>query len=96
MADFPKVPLVPVLSPSSKLDQEKAREKFKEFWTRIYQCPVCGSLEWDFGPDLVQLAHFTDISTGRPFKTYPAIVVICRRCGYMMLFNAGKLGLANV
>jgi hypothetical protein len=91
--------MLPVLIPSSKLDLVKAQEKFREFWNHVIVCPICGTSGWDFGPDLVQLAHFSDVgeslASNKPFKTYPAVVVICRNCGYMMLFNASKLGLAN-
>lgn len=87
---------LPALRPSSKLNEEKARKKFQEFWTRPYQCPICGSLEWQFGTHLVQLAHYTDVSSGEPFLTYPCVVVICKRCGHILLFNAKVLDLDNV
>lgn len=95
MADAPKLPTVPVLAPSSKLDKEKAGQKFKEFWTRPYTCPICGSLKWHFGSQLVQLAHYSDVHSGVAFGTYPCVVVLCDRCGHTLLFNAKKLGLAN-
>lgn len=55
-------------------------------------CPVCAFSDWTV-QDLAELREF--IGGRVPFggRIIPVVPVSCGRCGYIMLFNAIKMGL---
>jgi hypothetical protein len=92
MADRP--PILLSLPPPRELDQEKALQKFAEFWKEPVICPVCKTDGWAIGEQLVHLFHLSEL-TSATIWTITAVPVFCETCGYIMHFNAKKLGLDN-
>jgi len=86
---IPKPPQIP-----GRLNQQAAATVFQRFWKNA-PCPF-GHTNWIFGRDLVNLAFasYPTVAQGDTLP-YPCIVVICKDCGYTMLFNALLLGLAG-
>jgi hypothetical protein len=87
-------PILLSLPPPRELDQEKARRKFAEFWKEPVICPVCKTDDWTFGEQLVHLFHLSELESDTIW-TITAIPVFCTTCGYIMQFNAKKLGLED-
>jgi ssDNA-binding Zn-finger/Zn-ribbon topoisomerase 1 len=79
--------------PPKQLNMELAAQKFKEFWGTV-TCPICATIKWHFGPNLVHLFHVDELVKPSA-EVYPCVVVSCDKCGYTILFNAAKLGLDN-
>jgi predicted nucleic-acid-binding Zn-ribbon protein len=80
--------------PDKKLNEEKAQQKFAEFWQDPVPCPACRTNEWMFGQNLTHLFHLSDLS--QPvIEAYPVTHVVCKKCGYLMLFDATRLRLDN-
>jgi ssDNA-binding Zn-finger/Zn-ribbon topoisomerase 1 len=91
-----KAPPVVVLGrlPDKQLNEEKARQKFAEFWQDPVVCPACKTEEWMFGQNLAHLFHLSDLATP-VIEAYPVVHLVCKKCGYLMLFDATRLGLDN-
>jgi hypothetical protein len=56
-------------------------------------CPVCGHEAWDVG-ELGQVGVYRGPNAPvlQPSAVYPLIVVSCRTCGHVLMFNALTLG----
>jgi hypothetical protein len=78
--------------PDKHLGEKRIRRKFAEFWHDPVICPVCQSDDWTFGQTLTHLFHLSDLSK-EMIEAYPVIHVVCEKCGYLMLFDATRLGL---
>jgi hypothetical protein len=80
--------------PGKRLDEGKASQKFAEFWQDRVTCPACKTNDWVFGQNITHLFHLSDLS--QPVvEAYPVTHVVCKKCGYLMLFDATRLGLDN-
>ena len=79
--------------PDKQIDEEKIRQKFAEFWRDPIVCPACRTDDWTFGQSLIHLFHLSDLQK-EMIEAYPVIHVVCENCGYLMLFDAARLGLA--
>lgn len=57
-------------------------------------CPVCGHPTWDAGQEFVEIRPFyqTSFLGGH---VYPAVLLICQNCAYMMLFHAIRTGVMD-
>jgi predicted nucleic-acid-binding Zn-ribbon protein len=94
-SEFKLAPIV-VLGrlPDKKLNEERARQKFLEFWQEPVVCPVCKTNDWMFGQNITHLFHLSDLA--QPVvEAYPVTHIVCKKCGYLMLFDATRLGLDN-
>lgn len=87
-------PNTPLRPPPKELNQQKAAEKFKEFWKEPVTCPVCKTADWAFGRNLAHLFHVSDLVASQ-IAVITAVPVLCKKCGYIMLFSAEMLGLSN-
>ena len=96
MADQPPSlpPIQPPSRPPKELNQQKASEKFAEFWKDPVVCPACKTNEWYFGPNLEHLFHLSELGTPN-ISIVTTVPVFCKKCGYIMLFSAEHLGLNN-
>lgn len=57
------------------------------------KCPACGSDRWYLADHVI---HLQSLRVGRQLMggpAYPAVVVICNRCGHMRLHSALILGI---
>lgn len=78
------------------LDPEQLKRAFRaiERWLP-FACPVCKREEWAVMDTLYEMREFTShgrLSLGG--KVIPSLPVLCKTCGYTLLFNAVQLGLA--
>jgi len=91
-----KLPPVVLLGrlPDKKLDEQKARRKFAELWEGPVICPACKTDDWVFGQNLSHLFHLSDL-LNPTIEAYPIAHIVCKRCGYLMLFDAARLHLDN-
>lgn len=70
----------------------RARRKAAEEWVRSKwgddgkPCPVCGWTAWAV-QDLADLP-IRSITDEGEYESYPVVPLICRNCGYFLLFNA--------
>ena len=78
--------------PDKNLGEEKIRQKFEEFWHDPIVCPACQTDDWMFGQTLIHLFHLSDLPK-EMIEAYPVIHIVCKKCGYLMLFDATRLGL---
>ena len=94
-AEFKLAPMI-ILGqlPEKRLDEERARQKFAELWQEPPSCPACKTQEWIFGQNITHLFHLSDLS--KPVvEAYPVTHIVCKKCGYLMLFDATRLRLDN-
>jgi len=94
--DGPELKPAPVVVlgrlPDKKLNEEEVRQKFAELWQDPVICPVCKTDDWTFGENITHLFHLSDLP--KPvIEAYPVIHVVCKKCGYLMLFDATLLHL---
>lgn len=66
-----------------------------EKWQGNKQCPICQNNTWGISDKLAELRefHHGDIIMGG--QVYPLIVLSCKVCGYIHLFNAILAGLID-
>ena len=65
---------------------------------RQFLCPVSNDAEWQIQRQYGLLIATNDpdnLFHGGQTKTFPNAIVICRTCGYSLLFNLFSLGLAE-
>ena len=67
---------------------------FKAHWSKPIVCPVEGHIDWQIGAHLV-IPPIWRAETGMSMGgiSYPHVMIICKKCGYTMFFNAIWLGL---
>ena len=67
-----------------------------EWFSQPAQCAVCQSTEWNVSDTIIDLTEIQGITTYRKSgNTYPAIPIICRTCGNILLLNAIILGIID-
>jgi hypothetical protein len=73
---------------------ERVIQKFREFWRGSYTaCPVCRDVTWEISDSIFGLPEYSDgLLSGRGGASYPVLPVTCGKCGYVIFFNAVKLG----
>lgn len=58
-------------------------------WNRTRECPISGHRDWLLADRLVQLQTATPgIGLDLAAPVYPNVALICKGCGYTLLFNA--------
>ena len=93
----------PGVLPMAKIKEEKgrkaalAKEEGAEALKWLYErgvketCPACGHKAWTVGSRIARL-----VAEGEPYAQglgYPAFVLACGNCAYLMLFSAIAMGL---
>lgn len=77
-------------------EQKKlAQDWINKKWTASKTCPICATNGWVISDHVVQ--PVTHSPVGRMQLTtgpaYPAVLLICKTCGYTRAFNAVMMGL---
>jgi hypothetical protein len=88
-----------VAETAGKLNQEqkdRVIDWFNKKWTaRSKDCPICTTNGWELSEYVVQPVTQSPVGQmnlgGAP--AYPAVLLICKTCGYTMAFNAVMIGL---
>ena len=75
----------------SDKEKDQAIAWLKERWTK--SCPACDRREFSIGEHVVHTPiHFGGaLKFGGPM--YPQLAVVCKNCGYTLLFNAVLMGI---
>lgn len=75
------------------LTAEKAVAWLNRNWKGSKQCPVCQNNDWNVGGKPIELREFHggDLVVGSP--VYPVLLLTCKVCGNILLFNAIVAGL---
>jgi len=83
--------------PLTEQQRDHLLQTFKRFWSGAYgQCAVCYQVDWQISDSIFGLPEFSDgVFVGRGGAFYPVIPVSCNNCGYVMFFNAIKLGILD-
>ena len=71
---------------------QKIVNNFNSFVPNGIKCPICGKNDWILGDSVAE------ISLGRDehgLVIAPVILLSCKNCGNVQLFNAFKLGIAQ-
>ena len=55
-------------------------------------CPISQGKNWAVAEQIVEFNPYQRIPTAG--SVYPALMIICRDCGYTMFINAALIGLA--
>jgi len=76
-----------------KIDVEKVVNWLNRQWQGAKVCPICKNNNWNISEKPVELREFHGggFVVGGP--VYPLISIICKICGYTLLFNAIVAGL---
>jgi len=73
---------------------ETAHQKLHEFWTLgggKKPCPQCGEVAYWIMPQII--SNRSDAATVlSPHFRYPAVAIVCQRCGYMDQYLSRNLG----
>ena len=80
----------------SEEDRRAISAWMKEQWRGEKGCPVSGKANWAFGEDLVELRPYAGGGLIMGGSVYPAVMVICRDCGYTRMFNAMLMDLPSL
>ena len=74
--------------------RERALQAFKQFWSASYKnCPICSDITWEISDSIFGLSEYSaGLLSGRGGAFYPVLPVTCGNCGYVICFNAIKLG----
>lgn len=93
MADEPsRMPVPSSLWREGKVDMGKANAWFRSHWRGIVTCQVCKTSEWTIRPYLALLV-WNPISI-EPLPT-ASVMVECKDCGHILMFNAEHMGLLD-
>lgn len=71
---------------------QKIVNNFNNYVPDGIKCPICGKNDWILGDSIAEL------SLGRDEDGYviaPVVLLSCKNCGNVQLFNAFKLGIAQ-
>lgn len=71
---------------------QKIVKQFDSFVPNGIKCPICGKNDWILGDSIAE------ISLGRDengLVVFPVVLLSCKNCGNVQIFNAFKLGIAQ-
>lgn len=71
---------------------QKIANQFNSFVPNGIKCPVCGKNDWIIGDSIAEIPLGKDENG---LIVVPAVLLSCKNCGNIQLFNAFKLGIAQ-
>jgi predicted nucleic-acid-binding Zn-ribbon protein len=80
----------------NEIDITQINNWMKENWKGSRICPICNNTQWSASESLAELRQFDKGNLVVGGKVYPLLVLICKTCGYTLLFNAIKTGLVKL
>lgn len=77
----------------NKIDRQKFVDHINKKWKGGISCPVCKENDWIINDHLLELRVFNQGSFVVGGPLIPIASITCNNCGYIMHFNAIKIGL---
>ncbi len=76
--------------------QNKILEHLNKALSKPLRCPICEDTNWGITDEVFEIRGFYegDMQTGGG-HTVPAIILTCKNCGNILLFNAGLIGIVD-
>ena len=76
--------------------QNKILEHLNKALSKPLKCPVCENSNWGITDEVFEIRGFYegDMQIGGG-PTVPAIILTCKNCGNILLFNASQIGIVD-
>jgi hypothetical protein len=80
--------------PLSEKQKDRARDFLQSRFDEL-QCPTCGGERWGLQERLHVMPAIDPSGTVDPSMGFPALILTCKECYQVRLFNATQMGIVD-